>query len=55
MRTRQGVIPYVHLIKATTDINGVLTMCNRWGTTMPRFDDDRGIRCPECDIAQQLT
>jgi hypothetical protein len=54
IRNRGGVLPFAHLVKCTTDIGGVLTMCNQWGTTLPRFDDDHGRRCPLCDMEAQL-
>jgi hypothetical protein len=54
IREKGGVLPYAHLVKCSTDLNSVLTLCNQWGTTLPRFDDDRGRRCPICDMENQL-
>ena len=54
IRQRRGVLPFAHLVRSTTDLNGVLTMCGQRGTTLPRFEDDQGARCPICDMEAQL-
>ena len=38
IRNRGGVLPYAHLVKVTSSEGSALTLCDQWGTTLPRFD-----------------
>jgi hypothetical protein len=54
IRNRSGVQPYAHLIKAQMNTQSVLTMCDRVGSALSNEGIKQMLRCPECDLAQQL-
>ena len=54
IRNRSGVQPYAHLIKAQMNTQSVLTMCDRVGSALSNEGIAQMLRCPECDLAQQL-
>ena len=55
IRTIRGVAPYTHLIKTQMNTSAVLAMCGLVGTTLSNEGITQMRRCPECDIALQLT
>lgn len=54
MRDSKGVIPYAHLIAGFNNTGASIAMCGRAGTKITNAGVEVMIRCPGCDIAQQL-
>jgi hypothetical protein len=54
MRDSQGVMPYAHLIAGWNSAGATVTLCGRAGTKITNAGVEVMIRCPGCDIAQQL-
>lgn len=54
MRDNQGVMPYAHLIKCWLPGDAWMTLCGKAGTKITNAGVETMIRCPSCDVAQQL-
>jgi hypothetical protein len=54
LRDRRGVIPYAHLIAATTPEHASIALCGKVGTRITNAGVTSMIRCVECDLAQQM-
>jgi hypothetical protein len=54
LRDRRGVLPYAHLIAATTPEGADLALCGKVGMRITNAGVTTMIRCVECDLAQQM-
>ena len=56
VRHRHGVYPFFHLIKTEDPAYSVVvTMCGLKGSRLSNVGVDYMVRCPSCDIADQLS
>jgi hypothetical protein len=54
LRDKRGMLPYAHLIGGVATNSAATTLCGRVGTRVINLGVEVMIRCPECDLAQQL-
>jgi hypothetical protein len=55
VRTRAGVYPFFHLVKCQLTHGSIATLCGLTGSALSNIGVDSMIRCPSCDIAEQLS
>ena len=54
LRNNTGVLPYAHLIASMASSGATVTLCGKIGTQLTNEGVTQMIRCPECDLGQQL-
>ena len=55
VRHTGGVYPYSHKVKVQLPLSGMVTLCGLKGSALSNIGVDYMVRCPSCDIAEQLS
>jgi hypothetical protein len=55
VRHTQGVYPYSHRVKTELPLSGMVTLCGLKGSKLSNIGVDYMVRCPSCDLADQLS
>ena len=55
VRNTHGVYPFSHRVKVRLPLSGMVTLCGLKGSALSNIGVDYMVRCPSCDIAEQLS